>query len=160
MSWSEYVEKQLIGTGAVTSGAILGHDGSIWAQSANFKIQGSEGAALNALIGTPAPFESGIMLGGVKYMCIKSEERSLYGKKGAAGVVIVRTGQAIIVATYDENLQPGQCTLVVEKLADYLVGAFGGQKNTFLIGKSCFLTGNSCFLTGKCGFFDRKFVFF
>ena len=66
-------------------------------------------------------FADGITIGGVKHMCIKAEGRSLYGKKGAAGVVCVKTNQAIVIGFYNETIQPGQCTLIVEKLADYLI---------------------------------------
>lgn len=52
---------------------------------------------------------------------VKADGRSLYGKKGAAGVVCVKTNQAIVIGTYNESIQPGQCTLIVEKLADYLI---------------------------------------
>jgi profilin len=41
-------------------------------------------------------------------------------KKGAGGAIIVKTGAAIILATYDDSIQPGQCSNVVEKLGDYL----------------------------------------
>jgi Profilin len=46
--------------------------------------------------------------------------RSLYGKKGAGGVVVVKTGQAIIVGVYNDKQQPGNAANVVEKLGDYL----------------------------------------
>lgn len=42
------------------------------------------------------------------------------GKKGAGGVVMVKTGQAVLIGQYNETIQPGQATTVVEKLADYL----------------------------------------
>jgi profilin len=43
------------------------------------------------------------------------------GKKGTAGVVLVRTGQAILIGVYNESAQPGNATNTVEKLADYLI---------------------------------------
>ena len=47
--------------------------------------------------------------------------RSIYGKKGATGVVLVKTAQTILIATYNETQQPGNAANVVEKLADYLL---------------------------------------
>lgn len=41
--------------------------------------------------------------------------------QGADGVCIVKTNQAILVGMYKEGIQPGQCTKVVEGLADYLI---------------------------------------
>ena len=37
-------------------------------------------------------------------------------------MLIVKTIQALLVAHYPETVQQGQVTVVVEKLADYLVG--------------------------------------
>eukprot|EP00999_Lentomonas_sp_LEN2_P001580 NODE_2644_length_528_cov_62.551122_g2594_i0.p1 GENE.NODE_2644_length_528_cov_62.551122_g2594_i0~~NODE_2644_length_528_cov_62.551122_g2594_i0.p1 ORF type:complete len:125 (+),score=16.24 NODE_2644_length_528_cov_62.551122_g2594_i0:60-434(+) len=120
MSWQAYVDQQLVGTGHVTKAAILGHDGSQWAATAGFSV--SEGKQLAAQFANPnSAFSEGIKVAGVKYMTIKADQRSIYGKKGAGGCVCVKTNQAILVGMYDENIQPGQCTTVVEKLADYLI---------------------------------------
>jgi len=42
--------------------------------------------------------------------------------QGKTGVVCVKTLQAIIVGHYGEEVQPGDANVVVEKLADYLIG--------------------------------------
>ena len=55
-------------------------------------------------------------------MALKCDDRSIYGKKGAAGVVIVKTGKAVIISVYDDKIQPGNCANTTEKLADYLIG--------------------------------------
>lgn len=47
--------------------------------------------------------------------------RSIYGKKGAGGVVNVKTAQAIVIGVYDDKLQPGNASNIAEKLADYLL---------------------------------------
>eukprot|EP00013_Stygamoeba_regulata_P004662 CAMPEP_0177639906 /NCGR_PEP_ID=MMETSP0447-20121125/6265_1 /TAXON_ID=0 /ORGANISM="Stygamoeba regulata, Strain BSH-02190019" /LENGTH=65 /DNA_ID=CAMNT_0019141953 /DNA_START=1011 /DNA_END=1208 /DNA_ORIENTATION=+ len=60
------------------------------------------------------------MAAGAKYMTIRAEANSVYGKRGPGGIVCVKTGQALIIGVYDENVQPGQCTATVEKLGDYL----------------------------------------
>lgn len=44
-----------------------------------------------------------------------------YNEKGASGAVIVKTTQAILIALYDDKIQPGNCTKVTEGLADYLI---------------------------------------
>ena len=42
-------------------------------------------------------------------------------KKGSGGVVCVKTKQAVLIGMYDDGIQPGECTKVVETLADYLI---------------------------------------
>ena len=122
MSWQAYVDDSLVGTGHVTKAAILGHDGSTWATSAGFNISQAEAKALyQAFNDASGIFASGIKIEGNKYMTIKADSRSVYGKKGAGGCACVKTTQAILVGMYDENIQPGQCSSVVEKLADYLI---------------------------------------
>ncbi|ELR13784.1 profilin [Acanthamoeba castellanii str. Neff] len=64
---------------------------------------------------------NGLNLAGVKYLCIKADDRSVYAKKNATGVCCVKTSKAVLIALYDEKVQPGQCANVVEKLADYLI---------------------------------------
>lgn len=60
-------------------------------------------------------------MAGEKFFTLRSDERSLYGKKGKEGVVIVKTQQAILVAHYPESVQPGAATNTVEQLGDYLL---------------------------------------
>jgi len=84
----------------------------------------------------------GFRIAGEKYMTIKADEKSVYGKKvhedyseeilsemltvatsqGKEGVVIVKTQQAVLVTHYPETVQPGQATNTVEQLGDYLNG--------------------------------------
>jgi profilin len=52
---------------------------------------------------------------------IQSDGRSIYGKSGNTGVVLVKTGQTILIGVYDERMQPGNAAATVEKLADYLI---------------------------------------
>lgn len=75
-------------------------------------------------------------------MTLRADEKSVYGKKvrlknwfgshscnykliiaqGKEGIIIVKTHQAILIAHYPETIQPGQATLTVENLGDYLMG--------------------------------------
>merc|ERR1711959_274908 len=43
-----------------------------------------------------------------------------YGKQGAGGITAAKSGKALVVGVYDQNLQPGQCNNAVENLAQYL----------------------------------------
>ena len=82
MSWQAYVDSQLVGTGHCTKAAIIGHDGAQWAASPGFSVSQAEGKALTNAFSDPSnAFSSGIHIAGVKYMTIKADGRSLYGKK-------------------------------------------------------------------------------
>jgi len=82
MSWQAYVDSQLVGTGHCTKAAIIGHDGAQWAASPGFTLSANEGKSLvNAFQDPSSAFSSGLHIGGVKYMTIKADARSLYGKK-------------------------------------------------------------------------------
>jgi profilin len=87
-------------------------------------------------------YKSGINIEGEKYFCIKSDERSIYGKKvrrhfssqllewmgcwprlqDKHGIVCVKTKQALLVAHYPDSVQPGEAAKLVEALGDYLIG--------------------------------------
>jgi len=122
MSWQAYVDEQLVGTKNLSQGAIIGHDGNTWAASSGFGLKAGEGNALVSLFKTPSnAFSAGITVNGVKYLGIKGDERSIYGKKGSGGIVTVKTGQSIVIGVYSEGQQPGNAANTVEKLGDYLI---------------------------------------
>jgi len=122
MAWQQYVDQNLVGTGKVAKGAILGLDGNTWATSPGFKVSPAEGQGLAALFNNPGDaFTKGIHISGNKYLAVKADNRSIYGKKGPGGSVVVKTGKAVLVALYEEGQQPGNAASVVEKVADYLI---------------------------------------
>eukprot|EP01123_Difflugia_compressa_P010740 TRINITY_DN3_c0_g2_i1.p1 TRINITY_DN3_c0_g2~~TRINITY_DN3_c0_g2_i1.p1 ORF type:complete len:127 (-),score=21.46 TRINITY_DN3_c0_g2_i1:198-578(-) len=122
MSWQSYVDTNLVGTGLVTVASITGHDGSVWATSPGFNVSADEIKKLVAGFNDPSPLRaSGMFINGEKYLVLKADDRSIYGKKGTGGVVTVKTGGAVLIGLYNEKIQPGQCANVVEKLADYLI---------------------------------------
>ncbi|XP_010536838.1 PREDICTED: profilin-like [Tarenaya hassleriana] len=127
MSWQTYVDDHLmcdVEGNHLTAAAILGEDGSVWAQSAHFpQFNPDEIAGIISDFdepGTLAP--TGLFLGGVKYMVIQGEPGAVIrGKKGPGGVTIKKTNQAMVIGIYDEPMAPGQCNMVVERLGDYLI---------------------------------------
>ena len=126
MSWQAYVDNNLVGSGQITAGAILGLDGSQWARSAKFP--NLDTATKEAMVLVKENFEKagnaqskGIIVGKQKYMCVRADPRSVYGKAPKGGIVCVKTGKAVIVGIYDETIQTGNATKVVEDLADYLI---------------------------------------
>ncbi|KAE8687855.1 Profilin-4 [Hibiscus syriacus] len=128
MSWQTYVDEHLMcdieGTGQhLTAAAIIGHDGSVWAKSSAFpQLSGSEISDIMKDFDEPGHLApKGLHLAGTKYMVIQGEPGVVIrGKKGAGGVTIKKTGQALIFGVYEEPVTPGQCNLVVERLGDYL----------------------------------------
>ncbi|KAK9102275.1 hypothetical protein Sjap_019529 [Stephania japonica] len=127
MSWQSYVDDHLlcdIEGNRLTSAAIVGHDGSVWAQSDKFpQFKPNEITGIMKDFDEPgflAP--TGLHLGGTKYMVIQGEAGAVIrGKKGSGGITIKKTNQALIFGIYDEPVTPGQCNMVVERLGDYLV---------------------------------------
>ncbi|XP_072033643.1 profilin-2-like [Amphiura filiformis] len=130
MSWQQYIDGNLVGTGQVQHAAIIGLDGNIWATSAGFTIDQPEGAALASHFkdGAAKAMASGIHVNKVKYMFIKKDEllsgedyRLLIGKKGPTGVSIYKSDTAMVIGVYGEGVQPGACNNVVTTLGAYLV---------------------------------------
>ncbi|MFD3735128.1 profilin [Streptomyces sp. NPDC058632] len=119
--WQSYVDEQLVGTGQIRYAVIIGLDGLTWAQSPGYQLRGSEGKGIVALFKRPAQvFDMGVVVNGVKYMGTKGDDRSIYGTKGATGVALVKTQQAILIGFYDERQSPDLAANAVEKLADHL----------------------------------------
>ncbi|XP_022153540.1 profilin-like [Momordica charantia] len=127
MSWQSYIDDQLmyeVDGQHLKAAAIVGNDGTVWAQSADFpKFKPEE---VNAIMkdfdepGSLAP--TGLHLGGAKYMVIQGESGAVIrGKKGTSGITVKKTTQALIFGLYDEPMTPGQCNMIVEKLGDYLI---------------------------------------
>lgn len=54
-------------------------------------------------------------------MLLRADDRSIYGRHDAEGVICVRTKQTVLIAHYPANVQAGEATKIVEQLADYLI---------------------------------------
>ncbi|CAM0954490.1 unnamed protein product [Alopecurus aequalis] len=127
MSWQTYVDEHLmceIEGHHLSSAAILGHDGTVWAQSATFpQFNPDEITGIMKDFDEPGHLApTGMFVAGAKYMVIAGEPGAVIrGKKGAGGITVKKTGQALVVGIYDEPMTPGQCNMVVERLGDYLV---------------------------------------
>jgi len=64
----------------------------------------------------------GLKVVGGMYVVLQSDDNSIYAKKKAGGITVVKTGQTIIFATYAESTIPGQSTVIVERLASHFRG--------------------------------------
>ncbi|GFP81692.1 profilin [Phtheirospermum japonicum] len=130
MSWQTYVDEHLMcdieGHAGLrlASAAIMGHDGSIWAQSSAFpQLKAEEIKSIMTDLDEPGHLApNGLFVAGAKYMVIQGEPNAVIrGKKGSGGITIKKTGQALVFGLYEEPVTPGQCNMVVERLADYLI---------------------------------------
>ncbi|KAJ6415939.1 hypothetical protein OIU84_004683 [Salix udensis] len=127
MSWQTYVDDHLmcdIEGNRLTAAAIIGQDGSVWAQSATFpQFKAEEISSIMKDFDEPGSLApTGLYLAGTKYMVIQGEAGAVIrGKKGSGGVTVKKTAQALIFGIYEEPLTPGQCNMIVERLGDYLL---------------------------------------
>ncbi|CAK1359844.1 hypothetical protein CBER1_08906 [Cercospora berteroae] len=129
MSWQAYVDTSLVATGNVDRAAIFNSEGnSVWATSAGFTVKPEEMQAVVAAYkdkgdeqGVKKVQSEGLHIAGERFVVIKADDRSIYGKKGREGVVLVKTTQAILVTHYPETVQPGSAANTVEQLGDYLI---------------------------------------
>lgn len=59
-------------------------------------------------------------MNGVKYLAIKADARSIYGKKGEGGVICVLIEKVLLIGIYDKNLRAGDAASIMENLADQI----------------------------------------
>ncbi|KAI9128761.1 hypothetical protein K1719_000244 [Acacia pycnantha] len=129
MSWQSYVDEHLMSDiddqgHHLAAAAIIGLDGSVWAQSPSFpQFKPNEIEDITKDFDEPGHLApKGLHIAGTKYMVIQGEPGAVIrGKKGSGGITIKKTGEALIFGVYEEPVTPGQCNMVVERLGDYLV---------------------------------------
>ncbi|KAL7159270.1 hypothetical protein ABFS83_01G016800 [Erythranthe nasuta] len=103
MSWQSYVDDHLmceIDGNHLTSAAILGHDGIVWAQTPNFpQFKAEEIAGVMEDFEEPGKLApTGLYLGGVKYMVIQGEPGAVIrGKKIILANLILATKRGLIL---------------------------------------------------------------
>ncbi|KAJ5813031.1 hypothetical protein N7447_010054, partial [Penicillium robsamsonii] len=119
-----YVDSSLIGTRKFDKAAIFSAAGDgVWATSPGLKTKPEDIQSLvQGYNDAGSIFASGFWFDGQKYMSIKANDRSIYGRKGKEGVCAVKTKQTILVGHYPEGVTPGEAAKVIEQLGDYLIG--------------------------------------
>lgn len=122
MSWQDYVDNQLIASQCVSKACIAGHDGGVWAKSEGFDVTKEELAKLvQGFDKTEILTAGGVTLAGQRHIYLSGTDRVIRAKLAKTGVHCMKTTQAVIVAIYEEPVQPQQAASVVEKLGDYLI---------------------------------------
>lgn len=109
------------------SGAILGLDGGIWAQSADFpELSHEEAEVLAQGFDNPDVLQNkGIRIASQKYITIQGVPGSVIRCKGfelkATGFTAMKCKQCIVIGFYGEGVQPSECNKVVEDFGDYMI---------------------------------------
>lgn len=111
-------------TGKLDKAVIYSRAGdSVWATSGGLSLQPNEISEIVQGFDNPSGLQSnGLHVQGQKFMLLRADDRSIYGRHDAEGVVCVRTKQTVLVAHYPPSVQAGEATKIVEQLADYLIG--------------------------------------
>lgn len=126
MSWQAYTDN-LIATGKIDQAALYSRAGdSLWAQSGSLQLQPTEIAAIAKGFDVPDELQShGLYIQGKKYFLVRADDRTIHGKfkddQSDVGVIAVRTKQTILIAHYPTGVPGASASVVVEKLADYLI---------------------------------------
>ncbi|CCE63267.1 hypothetical protein TPHA_0E01740 [Tetrapisispora phaffii CBS 4417] len=123
MSWQAYTDN-LLATGKVDKAALYSRAGdAAWAASGGLSLTAQEATEIAKGFDDPSGLQTtGLHIQGQKFMLLRADDRSIYGRHDAEGVVCVRTKQTIIIAHYPPTVQAGEATKIVEQLADYLIG--------------------------------------
>ncbi|MFS2093555.1 profilin [Pseudomonas sp. Pseusp11] len=120
MPWQPYVES-LTSSGSVAQAAIGGLDGKIWINSPGFNISGDEISAILAGFKDPNILQkSGIIVNGVKYLYLQSDDSQMQGKKDVTGISVAKSSRSVVIGTYISNMQPGNARAQVERIRDHL----------------------------------------
>lgn len=122
MSWQEYVDESMVETGKISKGAIIGLDGSVWAISPELNITEEEINNFISSFSDPSSIrEHGLYISTEKYLAIRCDDRSVYGKNKGSGCICVKTESAILIGIYEEGMVAGDASKTIEELADYLI---------------------------------------
>jgi len=124
MSWQAYIDTSLVGTGNVDSAAIFSINGKDnWARSPDFKISPDEMKKLLDGFNDPSGlYAEGFHIDGGKYTVIQANDKTIRGKQGKKGMIIVKTTQALLLAHHPDTVTTNNCVNTVEALGEYLVG--------------------------------------
>ena len=128
MSWQAYVDSFLVGAGKGHGGCIIGLQGGVWAASANCTPTPQESVTIGTTVASNISGlqASGVTINGQKFMItrVDADEGTAMGKKGAEGISIYRTNQAVIIGYFaDASVSAGQNSDATFKCAKYLMDA-------------------------------------
>jgi len=122
-TWQDYVE-HLTSFGKVTQAAIVGLDGTIWAQSPELNISSDEiSQSLAGFKDDSILLAAGIHINGVKYMYRRPYENQIQFKYQETGVHIAKTTTCIIIGTYIAGMEPIHTQVEISRTQELLLEA-------------------------------------
>ena len=77
---------------------------------------------------------SGIMLAGKKFMYLRNDEEMMCGKAGQGGVTIFKTGQALILGTYNQDMAASMNCKEVSQPRESLLPQWPLRRSTAFLG--------------------------
>ncbi|KAI1367123.1 Profilin/allergen [Xylaria arbuscula] len=135
MSWQQYIDSSLVGSGHIDKAAIVSAAGdSVWAISQGWDIKPAELQNLTKILNAAADEKGdqgpvataqaeGIYVSGERYVVARIDGRSIYARLGRTGICVAKTKAAFIVAHHGEAQVAGNASSTTEALADYLIKA-------------------------------------
>lgn len=133
MSWQPYIDEHLMAIATdekgnqfnLTSAAICGQDGGVWASSTEFPAITAEEVAVLAkrFDGDAAPIPS-FTIGGVKYQAVMADPDSklIRGALNKGGCHIKLTNTALVIGIWDDAKNSRHAEKVVLNIGKYLMG--------------------------------------
>ncbi|KNG81395.1 hypothetical protein ANOM_009902 [Aspergillus nomiae NRRL 13137] len=124
MSWQNYVDTSLVGTGHVDKAAIISGTGdSTWASSPGFSLTTDEfGSFIAGFSDASSLHSNGVFIDGQKYQVVTANANTIYGKNGTEGVYAYKTKQAVVVAHSPDGVVHKTAADTVQALGEYLTG--------------------------------------
>ncbi|KAB8231234.1 profilin [Aspergillus alliaceus] len=119
VDWSRMVRENLIGSGVVDQGAIVGLDGSLWGKSDWHVTQ----RGLEDLAKAFQSVETNsikLLDPGPTYTVTEISGEFFHANQGNEGIFAWKTVQAVVLVHYAEGKQPEMAKMAGGALADYL----------------------------------------
>lgn len=126
MTWQQYVDNQICKYVQSRVAVIASlTDGTIWAKQLDSAVpvtqQELKVIADTMRVNVKSFQETGIRLGGEKYICLCAEPNLVRGRRGSSALCIVATKTLLLVCATNDGYPPGALNTVVERLGEYLI---------------------------------------
>ncbi|KAF2761899.1 Profilin/allergen [Pseudovirgaria hyperparasitica] len=125
-----YVDSSLLGSGLVDNAIVFSRTENygILAASPGYLVTQDELAEIRRIFadaGTGPSIQrarnDGFRVAGTTYKAVKGDSRSLYGRQGRQGIMVVNTNTAIFFVHYPESSSHSETANLIEQLCDYLI---------------------------------------
>jgi profilin len=121
MSWQEYIDKNLMGSGELKHACIADHEGNLLATSPGFKISPHEVRAITKLLSTgDQVISTSMIIEGALYLTLRVDGNVFYGRKNLTTCVCIKTKQLLVIGTNNDHVQPGRAANIIGRFADEL----------------------------------------